>query len=69
MFLTQEQESIRDLARDFVERELKPVSKQFSHQPIIFYNKNFCHERLSNNQPTESLAHDERSSHNRFEFG
>jgi alkylation response protein AidB-like acyl-CoA dehydrogenase len=28
MFLTQEQESIRDLARDFVERELKPVSKQ-----------------------------------------
>lgn len=28
MFLTAEQESIRDLARDFVERELKPVSKQ-----------------------------------------
>lgn len=28
MFLTPEQESIRDLARDFVERELKPVSKQ-----------------------------------------
>jgi alkylation response protein AidB-like acyl-CoA dehydrogenase len=27
MFLTEEQESIRDLARDFVERELKPVSK------------------------------------------
>jgi len=28
MFLTAEQESIRDLARDFVERELKPVSRQ-----------------------------------------
>ena len=28
MFLTQEQESIRELARDFVERELKPDSKQ-----------------------------------------
>jgi alkylation response protein AidB-like acyl-CoA dehydrogenase len=28
MFLTDEQESIRDLARDFVERTLKPVSKQ-----------------------------------------
>lgn len=27
LFLTEEQESIRDLARDFVERELKPVSK------------------------------------------
>lgn len=28
MFLTAEQESIRDLARDFVDRELNPVSKQ-----------------------------------------
>lgn len=28
MFFTEEQESIRDLARDFVERELKPVVKQ-----------------------------------------
>lgn len=28
MFLTAEQENIRDLAREFVERELKPVSKQ-----------------------------------------
>jgi alkylation response protein AidB-like acyl-CoA dehydrogenase len=28
MFLTAEQESIRDLAREFVEKELKPVSKQ-----------------------------------------